>query len=786
VLSLEHPAVEVDNMVAYRDHASDTDWYAAAPAPRIARSGGRLMFDVFSYAVDLRTSPLAGTSIPDELGAGFLTMGTECVLSAAQRSRLVGAIAQRVGVPVDRISLAPIPYTKGKATVLALDAMSTPSGEQPADAGSATPLKGRPTFVERVMGLGIPTLVGPLTTIFSLALSRDGVVFLQELYKQGAAPVGLVCEFSFDGLRPSVQCRIHADLHSIHEHFGGSIAGQYYWARAEVEAGIDRLVQDSAVRIELTTQQTGPAADKSKELALSLFKDRIVQELFRPTAPATAIPEIPQIPGASGGGSKTATTGAAFSLTLRAMRAEELKTVTYDFSERAPETRTHAPQGFLPALLSKDELARHLHHVDLGSPFFELLEVLVTGPDPQEFEALSLRQVAADIIYGRPGDPVAPAHETLLFRPESTGDKSLAIKRRGRPSLAYETTLRYDFARSDSSDAEELTYELPPRSSASRTRRINPFEDFRIETVEVEQGRLDPSIGAVDVRLDFALPDGSFPASRTIRLTAGQPPADAADRRWQVRTLAGVDGDITATRTFYFPEAVQGEAPPAKVTADPLSWTAPALPVTERLLRVDDPFQGARRRLRIDPSVTSPDVTRVFVEVDYDHEEARYRRTFQVELAPDAGGRWQAATLEWPILDPDRQELRYRVAVHEGGVGGEPGEWKTTEEPSFTVGGAASRVRVVEVHLIGPALADAGLDGLQVTVMPNGTDDPAAARQLLFDGGATSQTARVVVPQGAPAGFRYKTLAFRINGELTESSWKAAANPLIVISTRTV
>jgi hypothetical protein len=93
---------------------------------------------------------------------------------------------------------------------------------------------------------------------------------------------------------------------------------------------------------------------------------------------------------------------------------------------------------------------------------------------------------------------------------------------------------------------------------------------------------------------------------------------------------------------------------------------------------------------------------------------------------------------------------------------------------------------VVEVRLIGPALADAGLDGLQVTVMPAGTDDPAAARQLLFDGTSTSQTTRVVVPQGAPAGFRYKTLAFRINGDVTESAWREASNPLIVISTRTV
>jgi hypothetical protein len=790
VLSLEHPAIEVDALLAYADHASATHWYFAAPPPRLARSGGRTMFDVYSYAVDLEHSPLAGTSIPDELGAGFLSMGAECVLSAGQRSRLVAAIAKRTGIPADTVSLSPIPYTRGKATVLALDAISAPAGPAPADPGSATPLRGRPTFVERVIGTGTPSLLGPLTTIFSLALSRDGVVFLRDLYQQGAAPVGLVLELSFDGLRPSVSCRIRADLRAIRDHFGGGLALQYAWARAEVEAGLDHLAETSSVQIELTSEQTGEAAQKSKELALSLFKDRIVQELFRPTAPAAAVPQLPQLPGQPTG-NQTATTGALVGLTLKATRSEELKTVTYDFTERAPETRTHCPQGFLPALLTPAELGQHVHHVDLGGGFFEQLQVLFTGPAPEEFAALSLRQVDADIVYGGDGDPVPPARQTLTFRPDSSGDKSIALKRRGRPTLAYATTLRYDFARSGDGAAEQLQYELPARASARRTQRINPFEDFRVETVELEDGRLDPSIEQVDVDLDFALPDGSFSARRKIRLTPGQPAADPADRRWHVRTLAGIEGTLQARNTFYFPRRVEppvtGDPGSPRVIFDQASWSAPAEPVLERLLRVDDPFASARRRLRIDANVTSPDLTEILVEVDYDDQVAGYRRTLTVELAPDpVTGRWAAATAEWPILDPDRQQLRYRVTVHEGGLVAEPGEWQTTDEPSVTVGGASSRVRVVEVRLIGPTPADAGLDGLQVNIKPAGTDDPAV-QQLLFDSTSpASQSVRVVVPRGAAPGFRYQTIAFRVTGEIAESGWRAVANPLIVISTRTV
>ncbi|HEY3258723.1 MAG TPA: hypothetical protein VGJ95_00400, partial [Pseudonocardiaceae bacterium] len=113
MLSLETPAVQVGGVLVFADHADPQQFYYAAPNPQIARTGGRAMFDVFSYAVELRHSPLSGTKIPDELGAGFLTMGVECTLPAAKRTQAIGELAGRLGRPADTVGLDPIPYTKG-------------------------------------------------------------------------------------------------------------------------------------------------------------------------------------------------------------------------------------------------------------------------------------------------------------------------------------------------------------------------------------------------------------------------------------------------------------------------------------------------------------------------------------------------------------------------------------------------------------------------------------------------------------------------------------------------
>ena len=71
--------------------------------------------------------------------------------------------------------------------------------------------------------------------------------------------------------------------------------------------------------ITLTSQAVGPEADAAKDRALSIFKDKIIQDLFNP-APNLAAPAS-SIPGLPGGGGQT--TPSIVTLSLKA------KTVSY-------------------------------------------------------------------------------------------------------------------------------------------------------------------------------------------------------------------------------------------------------------------------------------------------------------------------------------------------------------------------------------------------------------------------------------------------------------------------
>ena len=763
MLSLEQPATTVGDLTVFADHADPTVFYYAAPDPAIARSDGQPMFDLFTYAVELEHSPLAGTAIPDELGAGFLTLGVECALPEGRRSSALQALAMRLDRDPATLSLSPIPYLRGTVSVIALDAASGSIAGPP-----VTP--GRPRFVESMIGGGAPSLLGDLRSIVSLGLSQDGATFLEGLYADGAAPVGIVYDLAFLGLRPSVQAHVHANVSQIYTELGGKAAVGTPYIRAEIEGTLSKLVQTGAVTIELTSQAVGEEATRSKELALSLFKDRIIQELYRPTPrlPALAVPSLPGAQQAS-----------LVTLSLRAKEESELRVVDYDFSERSPEERTHAPQGFLATLLSPEELAARTHHVDLTSSFFELLEVLVTGPTQEEMEALSLTAVTVDLSYGSPSDGLPVQTASLVFRPGGARDLTWAVPRKGRPTLAYTADITYEFARAGSIDAAALTHSTGPRTETGRTLSVRPYDDLLVLDVEVDLGRLGSGVREVDVTLDYADVPSGFTAHHQMRLTT-EPGTPAEQRHWQVRTRPGSERRYTATAVLSFDDATVLNLPP--VTTD------------EPLLRVDAPFRGSRSLL-IQPNITSEDVSSVTVEVAYDDESAGYHRRFSRTLVPTppADGaapvpvalRWVPVTLTWPVLAADRQEIRYRVTTAAGGVI-DASAWETTTDPSILVGDTGRRMRAVEVRLVGPPLAEAGLDAVQVRVTVVGAPDDAAS-SVFFDASTQpAQSLTLAAPPGAPPGFRWQATSFRADGTQRQSAWTDSNGPLIAVSTRVV
>ena len=305
---------------------------------------------------------------------------------------------------------------------------------------------------------------------------------------------------------------------------------------------------------------------------MSLFNDKIIQQLFNPTsAPDLSKLTIPA--------RRPSNRPSISWISLKALENDEVREIDYDFSLRAPEERTtRRRRSCDPARQGRTEPPPA--HGRPGQPVLRLLEVLVTGPSQDEFEALRLRSATVDLSYGATGDPVPPESATVQFRPGGPTDLTWAVRRSGRRSLAYGYRVTYEFERDATVDADALSYTTDQRTRTGRTLSVRPYDDLQILQVEVENGRLSADVVSVDLTLDYVPTGGTpgaFRAHQDFRLpTDSVPPIE--QRRWQVRT-AGTPCPRTPRRRrspspTRRPTCCRRRPPPSRCTG----WMRPSPP----------------------------------------------------------------------------------------------------------------------------------------------------------------------------------------------------------------
>jgi hypothetical protein len=102
------------------------------------------------------------------------------------------------------------------------------------------------------------------------------------------------------------------------------------------------------------------------------------------------------------------------------------------------------------------------------------------------------------------------------------------------------------------------------------------------------------------------------------------------------------------------------------------------------------------------------------------------------------------------------------------------------------VGSAGSRLATVKIQLIGPTLAEVGIDAVLFQVQrafASGEEEPEI-QSVLFDGSQMAQEVKLLIPPGATLRYRYKTHTFKQDGTEKETQWKESSASPLPVSTR--
>ncbi|MCO6419644.1 hypothetical protein JYK14_26260 [Siccirubricoccus sp. KC 17139] len=259
----------VDGVTVFADHADPLQfWYLPAPVALARRPDNSGAFTFIKY----RPAAVAGGA----KGGGFAMFEVNLRLPPAVEQRIRGQLAALVRGGEPRLSA--VPFDEGTVRCIALDLEGSGGTAAPADAPPGTF-----RAVEAIRGASIPSLAGDNTAAFSLSLSQEGAIILEQAFTQGTAPVGVVYDLKYTILRPALQVTIKAEFERIWRHFSAGLEAQIYWVRAGIDAAFEKLVAEGAIQIEVI-DFTGAADREDKEKwALDFFKDNLLAKWFEPS-----------------------------------------------------------------------------------------------------------------------------------------------------------------------------------------------------------------------------------------------------------------------------------------------------------------------------------------------------------------------------------------------------------------------------------------------------------------------------------------------------------------------
>jgi len=554
---------------------------------------------------------------------------------------------------------------------------------------------------------------------------------------------------------------------------GSSSTGVY--VSADLDFTLEKLRQEEAIKLEIVREQEGASVDKMQSDAMDLLKQTILNQFFTPAmtnspaaSPASAGATAAQMQQLAAGtsdiskgkaGSAGGGTQVNIGFQLQYKKQEELKTATYDFTETAPETRTHAPNGFFSALLGNTDKSKYIHEINLDDPFFKELSVDIFPTE--DFQTFDIQAITVDMQYrGTVDNPAVAATATFTPAKKDTEHFRTFIEAN---EFSYRQQITYNFGQDDTVAAQVSKIQTPWKTTTSRALVVHPPDDVPMVHVYLEPGVVDwDVVQTIQTKLIYDDPANSFHNERVFMVAK-----DSKRQEWIVRlTNPRVNTYQVQNKWFLADKSnIQGKNEDHQ----------------ESHLFVADPFVD-RLPIIIDPVVDPNNIARVYVELSYEDPSNNFTVRKQVEVLPP----FKRSSATIPIVDAKKREYTYTISLIRVNGQEERHDPKTTDQLSvaITEGGVYMDTTV---NLLGGKLDTLGVDAVQIDLQTDPLDGapPKIESHLFLPGDPLQWKTRLLVRSDKPLGFQYRTVVMSQGNEI-DGDWTKHAGTILLLDVRTL
>lgn len=744
MLDLAQPLGPVEGLTLYGDHLDPSLVYYLPDEVKLAVDGDRPAMSLQIFFPDEAVAGDAG-DLRDSVGA-LLELGVTCDVDAARLERAREGVQARRGR--DDVRLSPPPWEDGRIELL-LDAVSGAVGELDRDA-----------MVAAVVGSRRPSLQdGRLAGLFHARLDRRGTALVDAALRGGLGTVaGVLYDVQFAALRPTLDMRIRADLDRVADFIRASLGVQTAYVGLELGFAWEDMKEQGIVEVTVTSLLDTAEAQRAADEVVKDFQDTVMRELFRPMVP----------PLAALASATAAPQGSMFKIGASWGHSEQTRVIEIDYSKRQATRRSHNPQSHLYGMAAAaGDPDRFIQRVPLGAAWRErALEIAA----PQAFADPQLRQLAVAVWRGRDGVlPAGEAREDGLRMPadaHALADVGFTAEQAGPRRVAwvadpdeppfYHWQARATWAPDDDVDSPAVLWSEP---QASSSQDLDLFPSLLLPTRAVRWSLgegLPADLSLVTLRAVARDASGTELATRLVSLAPGA----RAEQRWGVRRASTTAIEIDAAPTFHFEDGRRLERPAVRVIDPEVTILSPFV---------------ATRAIAMLVTGATPGVERIVVTFRYRDEAAGYAHEVVRTLAPPE---FRAEDVRVPVLRADAEIEWEAERIDATGEVRRIAGGRTVKSIVIPAQGAS---RTVKLTWVGPALPDAGLTRLVVTVRARAESGEELERQVETYRGSAVPEARTVVI-AAPDGTLEAAIARRFTDghEETEPFRRIEAGEVLI------
>lgn len=707
MLYLAPPFFEIEGVVVGRDYSDPRQYWYYPNRPRIAvDEQGRPAVRLLIYKEILQN--LDATD--DEVAAGFLIFDTVLDWEPERLKKVAAKIKQ--DMDLDELPrLSPLQYRSGKVRLSFLDRKSALPGDPPPPEEDI-PVSEWVSFIE---SSGVPSLYGENRAMFSVELTAKGTRFILGSF-DGFIPAGVVYELNYVAMQRAYNVKVEADWSIVYDYIRDYEQDRFLFWNDEVEKIVEKLVEKKVIKITGSIEGVGDEgmegeyAEVRKQLTQfvyeKFFEPKInPKELLDKDTPGAIVSLI--------AGVRDTGLPMQFGGSKRELHVDQLRSFEADFTTYRAVERMIAPQGHLSVFwedlgLTKDQAVTV---VDDKAEIWKIAELGIIAV--ARFGDDAIAHIVVDVVYGGliDGRP-APNARTFSVVLDDRNRKG-SVRNWFDPALGTSFHYRYTVAFGPDATVGSdvlMTSEWIEAIGSDVAVTINPSNLIEQRSYEFQRSSLLKSdiFPQVVVRLNYTDPDTGWQYDRSKVLDAEHPSWTA---EFRVRKGAPKDAVYQAQ----FPHAGGTISQPERPASTLIMLNDPRENLVRIKLMVTDQqnFQQAIVNLEhSDPAndIFESDTLVIAAQNVNDAHEWQFRR------GPGARARYR---YNFILLKTDGTVLET--------------DWVETEAPSLLIGEKTARKWDIRPQLIGPSLAQNGVERISVALLyEDAANDYRAAKEIVF------------------------------------------------------